>query len=184
MTDDALRETLLSKQSMFNGRLFNVECWQVSLPDGKAASRDVVLLRGACAVVAVDAQGRLPLVRQHRIASGRFTWELPAGKFDSPEEEPLVCAQRELREETGLTAGHWQKLTVVCPSPAYCSEEIHLFLARDLSSGPAAADEGEFLESRFFSLKEAYRMCMEGEIQDSKTVIGILMAHALFCAGS
>ena len=179
MSDDALKETLLSRKTVFSGHLLHLESWEVALPDGRKAGREVILLGGASAAAALDDQGRIPLVRQHRIACGRFTWELPAGKLDSPDEAPLDCAKRELLEETGLTAEQWQPLTVIEPAPAYSSERLHLFLARTLHRGPAATDDGEFLECAFFPLETAFRMCMDGTIRDSKTVIGILMTHAL-----
>ena len=100
MTDDALRETFLSGEEVFHGKLINVEHWQVRLPDGQTALREVVKHRGAAAVVPIDDDGNVTLVRQHRVAVGRFTWEIPAGKLDAAQENPLAAARRELEEET------------------------------------------------------------------------------------
>ena len=94
MDDARLTELPLSKELKFQGRILRVEHWQVALSDGSTGLREIAVLWGAAAVVALDAEGRVILVRQHRVAVGRQTLELPAGKLDSPDEDPLVCARR------------------------------------------------------------------------------------------
>ena len=111
MCDAQLTEKLLSKQVVFPGKIIRLEHWQVELPNGEQALREVACHPGASAIVALDEEDRVILVRQHRIAVGRLTLEIPAGKLDGPDEDPFLCAKRELSEETGLTAEHWQKLT-------------------------------------------------------------------------
>lgn len=134
------------------------------------------MLWGAAAVVAIDDEGQVILVRQHRVAVGRQTLELPAGKLDSPEEDPLVCARRELSEETGLEAECWQPLTVLETTPGFCTERIHIWLATGLKQGDAHPDEGEFVALQRMPLSKAVELVMNGSIRDGKTVTGILMA--------
>ena len=102
MNRHELEEVFLSSQEVFHGKLINVEHWQVRLPNGQTALREVVKHRGAAAIVPLDDQGNVTLVCQHRVAVGRFTWEIPAGKLDHTGEDMLSAAKRELEEETGL----------------------------------------------------------------------------------
>lgn len=176
MGDEALRETILSSREVFHGKLINVEHWQVSLPNGKEALREIVRHNGAAAIVPVDDEGNVTLVRQHRIAAGRFTWEIPAGKLDSPEEDPFHAAQRELEEETGLRAENWQLLSRIDTTPGFCTERIALYLATGLSQHRTHPDEDEFLNLTKMPLREAVDLCMRGELRDAKTLVGLLMA--------
>lgn len=177
MTDDSLREKYLSKEELYQGKIIRVERWQVSLPNGKTAVREVVVHNGAAAIVPIDSEGRVTLVRQHRIAAGRFTWEIPAGKLDSPAEAPFSAAKRELEEETGLNAEHWQFLTCIDTTPGFCTEKISIYLATGLTQHPAHTDPDEFLRLTKMPLDEAVALCMAGELRDSKTVAGLLMAQ-------
>lgn len=183
LTDESLRETFLSSQEIYPGKIIRVEKWQVSLPNGETALREIVRHNGAAAIVPVDREGNVTLVRQHRIAVGRFTWEIPAGKLDSPEEDPFHAAQRELEEETGLQAGAWRQLTRIDTTPGFCNERIAIYLATDLSQHPAHPDADEFLRITKMPLQEAVARCMSGEFCDSKTVIGLLMANQVLQAG-
>lgn len=176
MTDDALRETYVSGEEKFHGKIINVEHWQVSLPNGKMALREVVRHNGAAAIVPVDDEGYVTLVRQHRVVAGRFTWEIPAGKLDTPDEDPFSCAKRELEEETGLNAENWRLLSRIDTTPGFCTEKIALYLATGLSQHNTHPDEDEFLHITRIPLAEAVALCLKGELRDSKTVIGILMA--------
>lgn len=182
MLDDELRETFLSKEEIYPGKIIKVEKWQVSLPNGATAPREIVLHNGASAIVPVDAEGYVTLVRQHRIAIGRFTWEIPAGKLDTPQEDPFAAAQRELEEETGLQAAHWRKLTCIDTTPGFCNEKISIYLATGLSQHPAHPDADEFLGLTRMPLDEAVALCMSGDFHDSKTVIGLLMAQRALAA--
>ena len=177
LTDESLRETFLSSQEIYPGKIIRVEKWQVSLPNGETALREIVRHNGAAAIVPVDREGNVTLVRQHRIAVDRFTWEIPAGKLDSQEEDPFHAAQRELEEETGLQAGTWRQLTLIDTTPGFCNEHIAIYLATDLSQHPAHPDADEFLRITKMPLREAVARCMSGEFHDSKTVIGLLMAN-------
>lgn len=177
--EQGLRETPVSRERIFDGKVIDVEKWTVRLPDGALAPREIVLHRGAAAVVAVDDAGFVTLVRQHRVAVGEVTLEIPAGKLDAPGEDPLVCAKRELEEETGLRAQRWQPLTVLLTTPGFSSERIALYLATGLSAAKAHPDEDEFLDVVRMPLGEAIDRVMRGEPCDGKSAVGLLMAGRL-----
>ncbi len=176
MGDESLRETPFHKEEVFRGKIINVEHWQVHLPNGKAALREVVKHPGAAAIVPVDDEGFVTLVRQHRVAIDRMTWEIPAGKLNFLGEDPLACAIRELEEETGLRAEHWEKLSLVDTTPGFCTERIGLYLATGLSQHEAHSDPDEFLHIQRVPLAQAVAQVMAGELRDAKTALGILMA--------
>lgn len=177
MRDEALKETFLSSQEIYRGAIIQVEKWQVSLPNGGTAIREIVKHKGAAAIVPVDDKGYVTMVRQHRIAVDKFTWEIPAGKLDSLLEDPFDAAKRELEEETGLQAQHWHLLNRIDTTPGFCSERIAIYVATGLSQHPSHPDPDEFLQLKRIPLDEAVAQCMAGEINDSKTVIGLLMAQ-------
>lgn len=176
MNDASLTETLLEQKVVFPGKIIRLEHWQVRLPNGETALREVARHPGASAVVALDEEERIVLVRQHRIAVGRLTLEIPAGKLDSPEEDPFACAQRELSEETGLTARQWRKLTCLETTPGFCDERIHIYLAMQLSEGDCHPDDDEFVAVTRMPLKTAVQRVMDGTFRDGKTALAILMA--------
>lgn len=177
--DSQLRETFLSSEEIYPGKIIRVEKWQVELPNGDTAMREIVKHNGASAIVPVDDAGMVTLVRQHRAAIGQCTWEIPAGKLDSPLEDPFSAAKRELEEETGLQAEHWQKLTSVYTTPGFCNEKIAIYLATGLSQHPAHPDTDEFLRLKKIPLDDAIAQCMSGEIRDGKTLVGLLMAKQI-----
>lgn len=179
MRDEELKETFLSSEVVYPGVIVRLEHWQVALPDGSTALREVACHPGASAVLALDDEDQLILVRQHRIAVDRLTWEIPAGKLDGPDEDPFLCARRELSEETGLEAEHWQKLTVLETTPGFCNERIHLYMATGLRQGESHPDEGEFVSVSRMPLKEAAAKVMQGEFRDGKTALAILMGAQL-----
>lgn len=179
MDDRQLTETFLEGKVVFPGKIIRVEHWQVALPNGETALREVACHPGASAVVALDEAGKVILVRQHRIAVGRLTWEIPAGKLDSPTEDPFLCARRELSEETGLEADHWQKLTCLETTPGFCNERIHLYLATGLRQGQSHPDADEFVAVTRIPLEEAVARVMDGTFRDGKTMVGLLMAARL-----
>ena len=176
MNDNELREIPFEKKSIFEGKIFNVEKWQVTCPNGHPAPREIVVHRGAAAVIPVYEDGTTLLVRQHRVSVDRVTLEIPAGKLDSWDEDPLECAVRELREETGLKAEKMTLLTSVLTTPGFCTEKIAIYLAQGLTQGETHPDEDEFLGLVRMPLEEAVSLVMRGEIRDGKTVCGLLMA--------
>ena len=176
MNDQNLIETYKEGKVVFDGAIIRLEHWQVELPDGRMALREVACHPGAAAVVALDDDGNVILVRQYRAPVGRLTREIPAGKLDSADEDPFLCAQRELSEETGLIAESWTPLTVLETTPGFCNERIHLYLAKGLKQGPVHPDEDEFVDTIRMPLEEAVERVMSGEFRDGKTALGILMA--------
>ncbi len=169
-------EKILTTKEMFTGALIRVSHWRVELSDGKSALREIVHHKGAAAIVPVDAAGNVTLVRQYRVAMGREMLEIPAGKKDTEGEDTLLCAQRELAEETGLRAENWIHLTTIDTSPGFLTERIGLYLATGLSQGETNPDEDENLDILTMPLDEAVQKIMAGEITDAKTIAGLLMA--------
>ncbi len=177
MKDAAYKETVLTSETVFDGHIMTVETWQVRLPDGREASREIVLHKGAAAVVPVDYQGYVTLVRQHRVAIDEMLLEIPAGKLDFAGEDPFACARRELEEETGLVAAKWQKLAHVVTTPGFCTERIALYLATELRQASPHPDADEFLNVVKMPLSEAVAWVNQGKITDAKTCLGLLMAQ-------
>ena len=177
-----LREIPVSSQSIFEGKILHVERWQVTCPNGHPAEREIVVHKGAAAVVPVYEDGTTLLVRQHRVSVDRVTLEIPAGKLDSASEDPYDCAVRELEEETGLCAERMTLLTSLLTTPGFCTEKIAIYLAQGLSEGKTHPDEDEFLGVVRMPLEEAIAMVMRGEIRDSKTICGLLMAREVINA--
>lgn len=182
MDDSQLIETYLSGETIFDGKVVHLEKWAVRLPNGEKAAREVVKHVGAAAVVPVDSAGYVTLVRQHRVAIDKVTTEIPAGKLNFAGEDPLVCAKRELEEETGLNAAHWQLLSGVVTTPGFCTEKIGIFLATGLTQHEAHTDDDEFLNLIRLPLSEAVARVMSGEIFDMKSALGILLADRVYNA--
>jgi len=168
-------EKELKREYKFEGRILNLRVDTVEMPDGSEAMREVVEHNGGVAVVAVDEKDRVYLVRQYRRPLDRDLLEIPAGKLDKGEDH-RIGAIRELKEETGLTAGSLLYLSGTAASPGYTSEIIHLYLATDLTRGEAQLDEGEFLNLEIYTLDQTIEMIKKGEIVDGKTINALLLA--------
>lgn len=171
MSDDTLIET------KFRGRVVTMNVETVTLPNGARDRLDIVRHPGGAAVVALDAEGRVCLLRQYRHAAGGWIWELPAGKLEAGE-TPESCARRELVEEAGRTADRWDRLGAIVSSPGVFTEVIHLFLARDLAQAPQAHEPHEVIEVHWIPFETAWRKAVDGEYTDGKTLIGLLRTHA------
>ena len=178
MKDTELTEETLSCERVWEGRVFDVECRRVLLPNGDTVRRDVVMHKGAVCVIALTENHRVLMERQWRSGYGGVTLEIPAGKLDSASEDPLDCAVRELAEETGLRAGRMTLLTSILTTPGFCTEQIAIYLAEGLTQGETHPDEDEFLGLVRMPLAEAVGLVMRGEIRDSKSICGLLMASA------
>jgi ADP-ribose pyrophosphatase len=165
-----------SIRNVFKGRVLTLNLEQVCLPNGRVAELEIAHHPGGAAVVALDAEGRVCLLRQFRHAAGGWLTELPAGKLDGGE-PPLECAQRELAEEAGAVARRWDKLGEFFSSPGVLTEIIHLYLARDLTATDAQPEEHEVFEARWIPLDSAVDLAANGRLQDAKSVIGLLWAR-------
>jgi len=152
----------------------------VRLPNGEVSHREFCHHIGAVAILPMLSDGRVIMERQFRYAHSRVFFEIPAGKLDTPEEDILEAARRELSEETGALAKKFTYLGEIDTTPALMNEKIHLFLAEDISFGERHPDADEFLDLELVPLSELYRAVMAGEIKDAKTQIGILKAAAIF----
>lgn len=170
---ESFEETTVSVRPVYSGTIIDLEVQEVRLPDGKPAMREIVRHKGASAVVAVTPEGRFVMVRQFRKPNHALFIEIPAGKLD-PGEEPIVCAARELQEETGFIAGRIRPLMRIHTTPGFSDELLHLFVADELVRGETNPDHDEFLTCFEMSREEAIEAIRSGEITDAKTVSGLL----------
>lgn len=171
-------EKTLAEKEIFVGNIIKVESLTVELPDGKAATRDIVRHPGASAVIPINEEGEIYMVTQYRKPIEKVLLEIPAGKLDKGE-DPAVCAKRELKEETGLEAGKMKHLVSMHSTPGFCDEVLHLYAATDLKEGEACADEGEFISSQKFPVSDLLEKVLHHEITDAKTIVGILLADKI-----
>ncbi|MBR5540336.1 MAG: NUDIX hydrolase [Clostridia bacterium] len=174
-----LNEKTVSQDIRFHGHIINLRVDDALLPNGNHATREVVEHPGGVCVAALTDQNELLFVRQFRYPYGEVLLELPAGKLDHGGENPLEAGKRELREETGATAAEYHSLGTLYPSPGYCDEIIHLYLAKGLTFGDSEPDEDEFLECERIPLDRALDMVLKNEITDAKTQVAILKVDHL-----
>ena len=173
-----LTEHKLERELVFQGRMLKVHRDTVRLPDGNTATREHIYHPGAVAILPVLDSGDIVMERQYRYPLGRDFIELPAGKME-PGEAPLATAKRELREETGYSATHWEFMASIHVAIAYSNERIDLYLARGLTLGETGLDDEEFLEILTVPPEQAFQWLREGRISDSKTMVGLLMYEKL-----
>ena len=177
-----LRETPVEQEVKYEGRIIRLRVDKAQLPNGRIATREVVEHNGGVCIAALTEQRELLFVRQFRYPYQEVVLELPAGKIDKGE-EPLACGKRELTEETGASAQQYRSLGRLYPSPGYCGEVIHLFLATGLSFGRMNPDEDEFLEVECIPLEKAVQMVLDNEVPDAKTQVAVLKTWALLQKG-
>lgn len=174
-----LNEKQLEKEYIFKGRVINLRRDLALLPDGNKAYREVIEHNGGVCVAAIDEEGYVYTVRQFRYPYGEVITEIPAGKRDSRDEDPLECGKRELREETGLTADNYYFLGKLYPTPGYCGEIIWMYAATSLHQGENDLDSDEFLNVEKIKLDKLVSMILCGEITDAKTQAAVLKLKIL-----
>lgn len=177
-----LTEKQLKAEYAFKGKIFNARVDEALMPDGRTAVREVVEHNGGVMVAPLDSDGNLYFVDQFRYPYFEVVTELPAGKLEKGE-DPYEAGIRELKEETGMTAEKIISLGKLYPSPGYCGEIIHLYLATGLTYGEQSPDDDEFLEVKKIHISKAVEMVMNGELPDSKTQVGILKIARLLDEG-
>jgi ADP-ribose pyrophosphatase len=176
-----LEERVVESTVLHRGRYLTFRVDTVVLPDGRRTTRDIAGHPGAVAIVALDDRGRVALVRQWRIPAGDALLEIPAGGLDlepdGSKEEPGHAARRELEEETGLQAGSWRSLGSFYTAPGFTDEQMHLFIATELSpadpDGRLGPDEDERLIVEWLPWRDAVKAAEDGRIRDAKTIVGL-----------
>lgn len=171
--DEHLIERRLASETLFKGNFLEARRDTVALPDGRSATREYVTHPGAVVIVPLLDDGRVVVERQYRYPVDRVMIEFPAGKLDAGE-DPLVCGQRELLEETGYTAREWAKAGQMHLAIAYSTEVLHIYFARGLSAGARQLDEGEFLDVSTATLAQLLDWSRSGELTDAKSLSCLL----------
>lgn len=178
---------LISTERLHTGRIVNLDLDTVRFPDGSIGTLEMLRHPGASAVVPflddpMSEDPRIVLIRQFRHAADGDLWEIPAGRLD-PGEAPEACARRELREETGYTAGDCRRLVTILTTPGFTDERIHLFVATGLRGGDHAREADEFVEVHEMRWSEALRLVEQGQVADAKTLVALLHAETFFRHG-
>jgi 8-oxo-dGDP phosphatase len=171
----------ISSETLHTGKIFALRRDDVRMPGGKIVTREIVEHYGAVAIVAIDDEGRIPMVHQYRHPFGRRLWELPAGLLDVNGEAPHLTAARELREEAGLEAQTWQVLVDLDSTPGFSDESVRVYLATGLTQvdRPEAHDEEADMTLQWYPIENAVGRVFSGEIVNALAVAGILAAYAV-----
>lgn len=177
-----LTEKPINQEYIFKGKIVNLRVDDALLPNGKTAKREVIEHNGGVMVAPLDSSNNLYFVKQFRYPYMEVVTELPAGKLEKGE-DPFEAGKRELKEETGAVAGKYISLGELYPSPGYCGEIIHMYLATELTFGEQNPDDDEFLEVFKIPLDEAVKMVINGEIKDSKTQTAVLKIRCMQTEG-
>lgn len=168
---------LIKSETLMKGRAFSIRRDHLKTPDGRETKYDIIEHGGSVVIIPIDENGNVLLVRQYRHATGGDLLELPAGTLDD-NEDPKVCAAREIREETGMAAGKLLKLGDFYLVPGYSTEFMHVFLATELSDDPLEADADEFLSVESIPIAEAIQMAERGEMPDAKSLAALFLAKS------
>lgn len=166
----------IATRRVHDGRVVKLDVEQVRIPNGNEVTLELIRHPGAAAVVPLDADGQVVMIRQYRHATGGWLLEVPAGKLDHPGEPPEACARREVEEETGYRAGTIEPLGWIWTTPGFTDEKIWLFVARDLVATRTALQPDEAITVEKLPLAEAVRRAQTGEINDGKSVCALLRA--------
>ncbi len=170
-----MSEELVKSKYLYRGHILKLRLDEVRLTDqrNRVVAREIVEHRGAVAIVALDDQDRVLLVRQYRSAAARELLEIPAGTLELGE-DPALCATRELKEETGYHAAQWQALGNFYSSPGFSTEQMHLYLARQLTAAAPSPEDDESIAVELVPFSEAIEKIEQGEIADAKSIVGLL----------
>lgn len=179
MQNENLTEKRLSGELIYDGCVVHLWRDEIELPDGGRGVREIVRHVGAVAVLPLTKEGDVICVRQYRYPFAEVLLEIPAGKLDSPDEDVIEAARRELREETGAVGGELIPLGTLYPSVAIFDEKIHMFAAVGFEIGETDRDEDEFMEVERVPLSRLVDMVMSGEIRDAKTQTAVLKVTRL-----
>ncbi len=182
-SENELKEVCTSSQLVYDGKVVHLYVDRVKLPNGAESTREYCHHVGAVGILPLTAEGDVICVRQYRHAHRMVMTEVPAGKLDCPEEDPVSAALRELREETGAVCDNLIYLGLYRSTPAILDERIYLYLATGLSFGEKDLDEDEFLNNIRLPLSELVDRVMRGEITDGKTQVAILKTNELLKRG-
>ena len=166
---------LTKSDIFFKGRVFDLKVDEIEYDSGNKGIREVAVHNGGAVMVPLTDEGKIVMVTQYRYPLNKILLELPAGKLERGE-DPLVCAVREMEEETGYKSDNVEKLGEICTAPGYCTEILHLYVARDLIKGNHNREEGEYgMMIKEFTIEEVEDKIKNGEIIDAKTICSIYL---------
>ena len=174
-------ENTIKSERIYEGAIINLRRDEVTVQNG-TSMREIIEHNGGAVLAAVTGEGRLVMVRQYRKPAGRVMLEVPAGKID-PGESAEAAAKRELKEETGYTAGKIKFLMQFYPSVGYSEEILYLYLCTDLTPGETNFDENEAIDIEEYEINRLHKMVMDGDVQDAKTIIAIMTVKNLLEEG-
>ncbi len=170
--EDSIPEPVLSSEIVYEGRIMKLTRKQIRMINGDTTVREIVEHPGSVGIVPLHNNGRIILLRQFRLATGSFIWEIPAGTLEKGE-SPDACAKRELEEETGFECGSLELLFTCYLAPGYSTELMHLYLARDLEQTKQHLEEDEVISIHEATPNEVLEMIAKGDVKDSKTISAI-----------
>lgn len=173
-----IKSEVVNSKKIFKGKIIDVFHDEITLPDGRTALREIIKRGNASAIIPVDNEGNIIFVKQYRHPAKDCVLEIPAGMLEEGE-DPLLCAKRELEEETSYKTNNIKLLTKMYSAIGFCDEQIYIYLATELSQGKFNLDEDEFIEVEKYSLEDSIQMIFDGKIVDSKTMVAILAYNAL-----
>ncbi|WIV10979.1 NUDIX hydrolase [Proteiniborus sp. MB09-C3] len=169
-------EKTMKSEKIYEGKILSLRIDTVELPDKKYSKREIVEHPGAVAIVPITNEGEIVFVKQFRKATETVLLEIPAGKLEI-NEQPVECAIRELKEETGLYSENIEYILDYFSSPGFTNEKIHIFIASEVINGEATPEEDEYIDVVKINIDEAINMIKDGTIKDGKTIIGVYMAY-------
>ncbi len=167
-------EKTLKSEWIYRGRVVNLKIDEVELPNGRKSKREIIVHKGAAAILPIDDEENIIMVKQFRKPAEKVLLEIPAGTLEEGE-DPLECAKRELIEETGFGAKEFIPLISFYSTPGFTTEKLYIYIAKGLYAESGEMDFDEFIEIEKIPFDKALSMVLEGKIEDAKTIIGILV---------